>query len=267
VVLVGGTSAGAFVLSYNTPTVGLGCRTGGYLVFFVVAFVLLLAEITVWWLTSPLRDQDHFHVVLENYAQQLAVGRHQLPKHTSLPGLATSKSALLGLLKLLERMVIGIVLLCARLIPGKWKQQKLAATEASIRDYFSTLQNLTTRNWLQRIFFIPLEFFNMFWACCLIFAQTVGAFRNCACMSASWGSLGGYLDFAQINVADSPLVVRYWIQGTAVTCVVMSVGMAYIVLEVSAFWLSSTTIQLLSAFTALFLLSSTRTWVVDYLLD
>jgi hypothetical protein len=65
--LVGGTSAGAFVLSYNTPTVGLGCRTGGYLIFFVVALVLLLAEIFVWWLTSPLRRHDEFHSHLEDY--------------------------------------------------------------------------------------------------------------------------------------------------------------------------------------------------------
>ncbi|KAL9613821.1 MAG: hypothetical protein Q9167_001668 [Letrouitia subvulpina] len=34
-----------------TPTVGLGCRSGGYLVYFVIAFGLLVIEILVWWLT------------------------------------------------------------------------------------------------------------------------------------------------------------------------------------------------------------------------
>lgn len=35
----------------NTPTVGLGCRSGGYLIYGVVALGLLTTELTVWWLT------------------------------------------------------------------------------------------------------------------------------------------------------------------------------------------------------------------------
>ena len=34
-----------------TPTVGLGCRSGGYLVFMVIAIGLITIEIVVWWLT------------------------------------------------------------------------------------------------------------------------------------------------------------------------------------------------------------------------
>lgn len=35
----------------NTPTVGLGCRSGGYVIYGVVALGLLTTELTVWWLT------------------------------------------------------------------------------------------------------------------------------------------------------------------------------------------------------------------------
>lgn len=35
----------------NTPTVGLGCRSGGYLVYMVISLGLLTTELTVWWLT------------------------------------------------------------------------------------------------------------------------------------------------------------------------------------------------------------------------
>lgn len=232
VLLVGGTSAGAFILSYNTPTVGLGCRTGGYMIFIVVALVLLIAEILTWWLTSPLRKHDRFYSSVEAYSLHLANGHHLRPKHTSLPGLATSKFILSYVLRKIEAAVLQFALFMMRLLPVQHKKQQLEATQHSIREHFATLQNLTTRNWLQRCFFTPLECANMTWACYLIFAQTIGAFNNCACMTSSWGGFGGYLDFTQFNVADSPVVLKYWIQGTVVTCVVMGLGMGYIVLEV-----------------------------------
>jgi len=232
ILLIGGTSAGAFVLSYNTPTVGLGCRTGGYLIFFIVALVLLVAEIAVWWGTSPLRKHELFNVHLEDYTRHLA-SHHHRPRHTALPGLASSKSALSYVLGMIEVGVMQLAMLPLRIIPSKSKKRRLEATRARLRDHFATLQNLTTRNWLQRAFFTPLECFNMVWACYLIFAQTIGAFNNCACMTSTWGRVGGYLDFTQFDVANGSLVEKYWIQGTAMTCVVMGLGMGYIVLEVS----------------------------------
>ena len=68
-IIVLGSVGGAFVLSCNpsrrgsigiladmctevfTPTVGLGCRSGGYLVYFLIAVGLLSVELVVWWLT------------------------------------------------------------------------------------------------------------------------------------------------------------------------------------------------------------------------
>lgn len=44
VIIVGGSILGAFVLSFFTPTVGLGCRSGGYMIFGVTAFGLLVVE-------------------------------------------------------------------------------------------------------------------------------------------------------------------------------------------------------------------------------
>lgn len=34
-----------------TPTVGLGCRSGGYAVYIIIALGLLAIELVVWWLT------------------------------------------------------------------------------------------------------------------------------------------------------------------------------------------------------------------------
>lgn len=49
VIIVGTSVFGAFILSYFTPTVGLGCRSGGYLVFFIFALAAFSAESTIWW--------------------------------------------------------------------------------------------------------------------------------------------------------------------------------------------------------------------------
>jgi hypothetical protein len=150
VLLVGGTSAGAFILSFNTPTVGLGCRTGGYVIFFLVALILLVAEVLTWWLTSPLRSHARFRTDLEAYFQHPSL--HHRPRHTSLPGLASSKIHLAHLLRAVERLTLQLALLPIRLLPSSRKAQKLQGREKLIKEHFATLENLTLRNWLQRAF-------------------------------------------------------------------------------------------------------------------
>lgn len=49
VTIVGGSVFGAFIISYLTPTVGLGCRSGGYLIFFILALAIFLVESILWW--------------------------------------------------------------------------------------------------------------------------------------------------------------------------------------------------------------------------
>lgn len=53
VLIVAGSCGGAFVLSFFTPTVGLGCRSGGYTIFFSIALGLLIVEMVVWLVLSP----------------------------------------------------------------------------------------------------------------------------------------------------------------------------------------------------------------------
>ena len=46
------------VLSGFTPTVGLSCRSGGYLIYTVIALFLMCAETCIWWQTH---DTTHTH--------------------------------------------------------------------------------------------------------------------------------------------------------------------------------------------------------------
>lgn len=43
-----GTIAGAFWIAFWTPTVGLGCHSGGYLIFVIIAFALFFLEAGAW---------------------------------------------------------------------------------------------------------------------------------------------------------------------------------------------------------------------------
>ncbi|MCJ1265791.1 hypothetical protein MMC22_005671 [Lobaria immixta] len=48
-IIVIGTISGAFVLSFRTPTIGLGCRTGGYVIFSTIATGIFLLELLTWY--------------------------------------------------------------------------------------------------------------------------------------------------------------------------------------------------------------------------
>ncbi|KAI9855570.1 MAG: hypothetical protein M1824_006072 [Vezdaea acicularis] len=55
--VVAGTISGAFVISFRTPTVGLGCRAGGYVIFGSLALGLFAFELFFWWLIAKLHKQ------------------------------------------------------------------------------------------------------------------------------------------------------------------------------------------------------------------
>lgn len=52
VMIVGGSVFGAFIISYFTPTTGLGCRSGGYIIYFILVLVVFSIESITWW-TMP----------------------------------------------------------------------------------------------------------------------------------------------------------------------------------------------------------------------
>ena len=59
-VIVMGTISGSFVLSFRTPTVGLGCRTGGYVVFGTIAIGIFILELLTWSFTvAPARERSN----------------------------------------------------------------------------------------------------------------------------------------------------------------------------------------------------------------
>src|ERR1700753_2273536 len=85
VLLVMGTISGAFILSFFTPTVGLGCRTGGYLLFVIVALTLLISELVVWYVTSPIR-KDKINKLIQQRLKSPSDDLLAESKNIKLPG-------------------------------------------------------------------------------------------------------------------------------------------------------------------------------------
>ena len=57
-VIVSTAVFGAFLLSYFTPTIGLGCRSGGYMIFYILACVNLFIEFLCWLYLGPREKGD-----------------------------------------------------------------------------------------------------------------------------------------------------------------------------------------------------------------
>lgn len=229
---VAGTSTGAFLLSYFTPTVGLSCRSGGFLVFGVTCLALLLAEYGIWWYTSPVRT-GKLHEMVERRTsfqseRSMAKARnhHRIPHRRHIESNQRFWTAA-------ENTAIRISRICIRVLPMKNRHTRIETAISAIHTHIATLQTWTLRDWSEVLFFTPIEFLNTVWLVVLTMAQTIGAFVTCACQCSIWGFGGGYLDFTQWQVSNSPHIYEFWLVGTVVSCVCMGVGFVYIVLEVS----------------------------------
>lgn len=179
VVIVGGTTLGAFILSYFTPTVGLGCRSGGYTIFGSVSLGLLLVEILCWWIFDASKPR-----LAESY-------RRMTMKHPStdfLPWYARKSHAF-------KTKSSEVILACRRFVQvqlSKVVSQDFAnAADRRVEDSWTSWQRKTKSQRIDRLFFKPIECFNLVWLVYITLAQTTGAYNNCKCKSSTWAGGGG----------------------------------------------------------------------------
>jgi hypothetical protein len=230
---VAASCLGAFVLSYFTPTIGLGCRSVGYLIFAIVSFSLLVLEFIVWWLTSEERAEQKLqqpatertatffeHAGMTQHAEHAVI----MIKHTRSWGTIQRDR----IEKFLEHW-----------IPRTWskrygstkQEDKKEKIRARLHNFFQNTHYYSTRQWLHRLFFVPVEIFNTIWLVYIVLAQTFGAYSNCKCVCSLYGFTGGYVDLAQASTTDNPYVQYYWSAGTALSCIVLGLGLIYVVTE------------------------------------
>lgn len=199
-ILVVGTAAGAFIISFFTPTVGLGCRSGGYMIFVVITVALLITEMLVWWfLPEGVLPESPTGDWLRRYSTNPAVER-----------------IVTGVIQKLERVDSD-----ARTLEMRKGMNKLLKWWTA----------LSPREQLEVLLFRPYEIVSSVWLCYIVFAQTLGYYQNCGCMSSSWSAFGGYIDFEDMAYYRSAGVVVYWATGTTLSCFIMSIGFTFIVAE------------------------------------
>lgn len=138
-----------------TPTVGLGCRSGGYLIYLLIALFLLTTELFTWWLT---------HTNTHTADDLLARVGKKLEHHRSFQ-LDSS--------------------------PEAGEQRPAARRAQAVVDWFrSTTFRDVMKNWVLR----PAEVINTGWLAYIIFAQTFGAYQTCDCMTKMWTG-NRFIDF------------------------------------------------------------------------
>lgn len=209
VAIVGGTCGGAFILSYFTPTVGLGCRSGGYTIFATTALGLLVSEMIVWWFI----DAEKPETVRE---RARALSR----KLTHHPRTSKVRKFFISVMVKIQQILTTML----DLLPQGMRKSLQAAQE--------TWEQSSAQGKLEIAFFRPAEIINATWLLYVTLAQTFGAYVNCTCMSSTWAGYGGYIDFTQYSTTNSPWVKFYWTAGTAVSTAILTVAMVYIVAEV-----------------------------------
>ncbi|KAK0345475.1 hypothetical protein LTR02_008154 [Friedmanniomyces endolithicus] len=217
-ICVGGTCFAAWVLSYFTPTVGLGCRSGGYTVFMAVATILLIMEMGIWWWMDAKKDHLH-HLQRRATLINTHIGSHRL--QTAWANISNGLRRLAGLCFVVFVTTISAILPRMVIAAVKRKQQRFG-------DWFASLR--AQQRW-DYCFFRPVEIGNTIWLLYRIMAQTFGSDETCACMSSLWAGGGGYVNMQFWNVATSDDIRRYWVAGTTLGVTVMSAAMIYIVTE------------------------------------
>lgn len=207
IAIVVGTVAGAFILSFFTPTVGLGCRSGGYLVFVTISFGLLIAELLVWWLVSPVRmtQPDWLARRTTRLQSTASYAKFEGPFRGFLRKLKDTSTAFTDFL---EGYSIKTVSKAVDVLPGHDKSARRDSVESYLQRKFSTFHNLTLQERTERFFFRPAEFINMSWLIYITIAQTFGSYRNCNCITSGWARGGGYVDFTQ-QVCDQMQYLQF----------------------------------------------------------
>jgi hypothetical protein len=229
IIVVGGSCGGAFTLSYFTPTVGLGCRSGGYTIFFSVALGLLVVEMTVWLVLSPYEVETPWLTRTATLLHRnTAFNRWEDDTHDKWRYLKRRASSLLLATEgLFMRCLVSVTLL----FPWRDKDAVKDRVESALDRTMKNMRAMNPQRKWEVFFFRPVETFNTIWLVYIVLAQVFGWYKTCDCVTSTWGGGGGYLDFSVQDTSNSKWVLWYWTSGTVLTSLVMGLSMFYVTVE------------------------------------
>lgn len=192
--VVGCTVFGAFILSYFTPTVGLGCRSGGYMIYFTLALSSFGLEMLIWWLRAKANS---------------TVGWFQR----------------YGAKNILPRFIPDPKRRQCRTYCGK--RRWLTTAKSYAHRMLSYLGGLISGHWIQRALLRFFDVVNSTWLAYLVCAQTFGANQNCDCSSSNWGPNYGYVQLRHYGYYRGSGVEYYWGFGIGLSVAIMVGALIY----------------------------------------
>lgn len=230
ILIVGSCCLSSFIVSFFTPTVGLGCRSLGFLTYFLTALFLVFLEFLVWRLTSfSPEDLEEERLRQERFGCLRTPSRKNTMDSLFLK--ETSSWAALQRTRV-ENALIGVLSTVITVFyRSKYRKAKRDDVRRALVASFRAWHALETREQLHYLVFIPLELANAAMLVYIELAQAFGFYVNCRCKSANFGLGGGYIDLKQTNHARNPMTRASWITGTAIACSSMFLAACYIVLE------------------------------------
>ena len=140
-----------------TPTVGLGCRSGGYLIFTIIALSVFAAELLVWWLTP---DGTSSPPWLGNHTPQNPI----------------------------TRLGSNLVHRLSRADSDKWSL--IPAARFRFHQAYRWWTGLTFRDSIEIFVLRPCEIVNVTWLFYITSAQTFGIYQSCNCKASTWSAIG-----------------------------------------------------------------------------
>jgi hypothetical protein len=158
-IIVGASCGGAFILSFFTPTVGLGCRSSGYTIFFSVALGLLLVEMVVWlalsryesdkpvWITRTM-TRLHNNATFDRWDDMRRNRWAHLKRRTS------------SMLRTIDELLVRVII---KLLPWEDKQARGSRLRVALENAFKAFHDLSPQKKWERIFFLPIEVCNTIW--------------------------------------------------------------------------------------------------------
>lgn len=162
IIIVGASCGGAFILSFFTPTVGLGCRSGGYTIFFSISLGLMIVEMIVWLLLSPYEIEEPRWLARTTTILQRNEVIHRLD-HIRHDKWAKLKRRASGIVNATEiwfiRCTVGLILL----FPWKDKAAVKDEVEGALEHRLRSLQNMSPQRKWELFFFRPIEAINTAW--------------------------------------------------------------------------------------------------------
>lgn len=192
------SAGGAFILSYFTPTVGLGCRSAGYMIYVVITVFLFLVEILCWGLRTNYLRHRRWVPWISHYVPQDSVSM---------------------LLQYMKQKL-------KRADTGKFTKAGRSHVKR-VLEWWEKLEWTDIVDVLLRV----AEAGNLIWLSYIVAAQTRGSYNTCDCISSIWAAGGGYTDFEQVDYYRIHGILSYWGFGTGLSCAVLVVGLAYIMAE------------------------------------